>query len=277
MFDCMINCCNLSAQYGYAAKQCFYIVRGMLDPTHAVNDYDGDGLVTTTQDLFSDLHARNPSIRKHIFINKAPIQGIKACGNNFGDLTVIFIDQKLINQTSIESLGWFLKHEISHIHNNDRFKSSLYGAITSLITGLAVPIIAPFMHPCVVPFLYCLPSGVGITVKQLNHIIADIRADAFALKESHDGELEQALFFLEAGIEANKELHPEFPDYCTAAGNLTCWVDAIHPTHTTRVEKISSELRRRKVTPKEINAEETRGAVEYFKQCIAATKKIKID
>jgi Peptidase family M48 len=156
-------------------------------------------------------------------------------GTNFftrGD-SVIWIPPDF-HDVDQDACHWAIKHEVSHIKNNDCFTIPLVPAICSMATASFSTFVMP-----VLPALL-LTSAVGAATRMLFARYCEEKADDFAIAESSEEELKggrRMLISLQQSVSS---------------------LDPFHPSLESRLKKIERALEQRNAFIKEEEEEEAK-------------------
>jgi len=138
-----------------------------------------------------------------------------------------------------DACSWVMKHEISHIKHNDPFTMQCVPCICQLAASI-------FGMRC----LSFLPAvGLAFTVGIVSHALfsqwREAKADDFAIENSSDEELKGGRRFLMAMQEMNIEERNTFWKQIAISANGDMRLDILHPSLTSRIQKIEKALRAR--------------------------------
>ncbi len=180
-------------------------------------------------------------IRKDAFVIKKYTAGLcEAKGTNFSSegKAVISIDPKFY-EVDQKACLWVMKHEVSHIKNNDNFTTPSVSAICSL--GAAI--LSSFFLPVISVFFVTMIGG--IVGKIIFSRYVEGKADDFAIANSTDAELKAGRRFIKASMAHNLELRKEngLKIFFPTTGNNR--LDFLHPSATSRLKKIEDALEER--------------------------------
>lgn len=147
-----------------------------------------------------------------------------------------------------EACHWTLKHEISHIKNNDAFTIPLIGCISATAAAVFGTLTMPWFSATL------LTTIVGLTVFSLLSKWREGKADDFAIENSSDDELLGGRRFLIAIQQMNLHGRQTFwkKIEVSSYGNNT--FDFSHPSLTSRIEKIEKVMEKRGIVVKESEA-----------------------
>jgi hypothetical protein len=192
-------------------------------------------------------------IRKDLIVVETPNLGICAAeGTNLfkkGDAVVMLAPG--FHNKDKEACHWVIKHEISHIKNNDPFTIPLIGAISSMAAAVFGTLTMSRLSATL------LTAAVGLTAFSLFSQWREGKADDFAIKNSSDDELLGGRRFFMAFKEMNLHERKTFwkKIEITSYGNNT--FDVLHPSLTSRIEKIEKLLEKKGIViNKEVEARE---------------------
>jgi len=153
---------------------------------------------------------------------------------------VIFVNPKFHNADK-EACYWLIKHEISHIKNNDYFTMPLVTALCSL----AATIFSAFLMP-VIPVLLVTIS-VGYIAKTIFSQYRERKADDFAIDNSSNEELKGGRRILKAMIETNLKARNTLWRKIAFSSTGECRLDFAHPSLKSRVKKIENRLQQQNI------------------------------
>ncbi len=216
------------------------------------------GHIKTAMQTFLD----KSGIRKDLIFIETPNLGFcNTLGTNIfrkSDATVIVAPG--FYEADKDACSWVMKHEISHIKNNDTFTMPCVPCICQLAASI--------FGMCSLSFLPALGLAftVGIVSRALFSQWREAKADDFAIENSSDEELKGGRRFLIAVKEASIEERNTFWKRVIISARGNNRLDILHPSITSRIHKIESALRARNV---EIDIKTEKHRIDNVKKFMA--------
>jgi hypothetical protein len=136
---------------------------------------------------------------------------------------------------------WVMKHELSHLKNNDAFTMPLIGSISSAAAAVFGTLTLPWFSAAL------LTVTVGITVFSLFSQWREGRADSFAIENSSGDELLGGRRFLIAAQQMNLQERQTFWQKIAISSNGNNRFDILHPSLTSRIKKIEEALAKQQI------------------------------
>lgn len=222
---------------------CFLTTRlnkGSEEYDNAIKNLPGNSIKTKMQSFFDKM-----GIRKDLIVSEQLNIGFcSAKGTNFftkGD-AVIFLAPRF-HEVDENACNWVIKHEISHIKNNDLFTMALVPAICSL----AAAIISTFLMPVIPAVLITI--SVGIIAQAIFSHYREGKADDLAIAESSPEELKGGRRLLMAFTGGNR-------------------LNFLHPSTASRLKKIENALKQQNI---KIDDQEESKKIAKLKKLIGDT------
>lgn len=191
-------------------------------------------------------------IRKDLVFIETPNLGFcSAAGTNiFSKHDAAILIAPGFYEADKEACCWTMKHEISHIKNNDSFTVQCVPGICQLAASI--------FGMCFLSFLPAvgLAFSVGMISNSLFKRWREAKADDFAIENSSDEELKGGRRVLLAMQEANiKERNTSWSKFWISAdGNNR--LDISHPSVTSRIKKVEKTLHDKQVKIDEVSDKE---------------------
>lgn len=138
-----------------------------------------------------------------------------------------------------EACHWVMKHEISHIKNNDTFTMPLIGSISSTATAVFGTLTMPWFSAT------ALTISVGLTAFSLFSQWREGEADNFAIENSSNEELLGGRRILMAFQQMNLDECQTFWKKIAVSSYGNNTLDISHPSLTSRIEKIEKVLEKK--------------------------------
>ena len=163
-------------------------------------------------------------------------------GTNFftkGD-AIIYVTPKFQNVDK-EACHWLVKHEISHIKNNDLFTMSFVPAICSMAGAIFSTLTMP-----VIPALLVTMS-IGAIASAIFSQYREGKADDLAIAESSVAELKGGRRFLMSMQAINLKERKTFWKKITVSSTGEYRLDFAHPSTASRLKKIEDKLKQRRI------------------------------
>jgi hypothetical protein len=155
-----------------------------------------------------------------------------------------------------EACHWIMKHEINHIKKNDLFIAFLVGSVCSTAAAVFGTVTMPWLSTIL------LTGSVGMTAFSLFSQWRESKADDFAIENSSDQELLGGRRILMASQQMNLSKRQTFWGKIRVSSYGNDRFDIIHPSLTSRLEKIEKILGERKIP---INEKEEHQKIENLK------------
>ena len=167
-----------------------------------------------------------------------------------------------------DACTWVVKHEIGHIKHNDNF-------IIPVVAGIC-QLVASIFGMCALPFFPALGLAwtVGMVAYGLFSRWREARADDFAIENSSDEELKGGRRFLMAMQKLNYDDRKTWWKRVENSASGDQRIDILHPSLTSRIQKIEKALRARNV---ELDSEAERQKLEGGLQTYVDGEKRNID
>lgn len=200
----------------------------------------------------------------------------RAVGTNFagGSVPSIVVDSKMYNIDK-DACYSIMKHEISHLKNNDSFYIDLAGAVTSLAAAIfflfkimSITQVIPLAVTLIVGFASTnLIVIIGVVTSTIFSCYREAKADDFAIAHGSDDELKGFRRFFKACQqhclkERVKSMWGRI-EYSSTGSNR---FDIMHPSHDSRIKKIEQALQQRGVV---INDDDEEEKIEKLMQLFA--------
>lgn len=186
-------------------------------------------------------------IRKDLIVVETPDADIcSAFGTNFfnkGD-AIVFVAPGF-NEADKAACHWVMKHEISHIKNNDLFTVPLI----SCICATAAAVFGIFSVSCFSATL--LAIAVGYAAFSLFSRWREAKADDFAIKSSSNEELLGGRRILVALQKLHLEERQNFWTKILTSSDGNNRTDILHPLLTSRIKKIENTLKSKGISIEE--------------------------
>jgi len=204
-------------------------------------------------------------VRKDLIIFEGSNLMLFSCaGTNMftkGDAAILVPPK--FHATDKEGFYWSMKHEISHIKHNDCFTIPLISAICG--TAAAV-----FGVSCMstLPATF-LTVSTGIVVQTLFTRWRESKADDFAIANSSDEELKGGRRVLIAFQKVNLEDRKTFWGKIQHSAHGNTRYDIMHPSFTSRIQKIEAALQTRNIS---IDLIEENPTIEQTQELLLDTK-----
>lgn len=152
----------------------------------------------------------------------------------------VVIDDK-VYENNRDSVGPILKHEFSHIKNNDIYNSSRIGLIASFACAILLPLYVSKTLAIVLTYtIACIASSIF-------SYCCESKADLFGITHSTDKELQGFMLYFESDqnyyIEARKS-NFIYKLFFNSKGDER--FNIFYPTMSRRIQNINNELLRRK-------------------------------
>ncbi len=207
------------------------------------------------------------NIRKDlIFIEVSSLGFASALGTNIfknGDAVILVAPG--FYEADKDACNFVMKHEISHIKNNDLF--TMHGV--PCVCQLAASIFG--MHSLSFWLALGISFTVGIVSRALFSQWREAKADDFAIANSSEQELKGGRRFFIAIQQLNIEERNTFWKRIAFSATGNTRLDILHPSTTSRIQKIEGALRNRNI---DIDTEEERGKLDgQFKTFITNTQR----
>ncbi|MEI6242833.1 MAG: M48 family metalloprotease [Chlamydiota bacterium] len=165
----------------------------------------------------------------------------------FGALgSFLFSGRKYIsccpNMHFLDKNAWsfLIKHEISHLKNNDSFHYHLSGLIITVASAILFPFIMPFRISLSLSFINPIHSIIHHQYSKYR----ENKADEFAIENSTPEELKGGLRFFKNYQEIGKKVH-DIGHWFFYSSKGDYRLDFTHPSVSSRVQKIEKELLQR--------------------------------
>lgn len=188
------------------------------------------------QDFFT-----KSGIRSDVMVVETPNIGLcQAVGTNIfkGSDAVILVEPGLY-QVDKNLCTITIKHEVSHILNNDEFTKPCVVGVCQLAASIFGMRCLSFWPALGISFT------VGIVSQSLFSMWREAVADDFAIENSSDPELKAFRCYLIALQELHLENRNTFFRRCVISVNGDDRLDIFHPSCTSRIKKIEKALRDR--------------------------------
>ena len=211
----------------------------------------------------------NVGIRKDIIFAETPNLGFcSGVGTNmFKKYDAAVMIAPGFYEADKDACTWVMKHEISHIKNNDGFTMSCVPGVCQLAAAV--------FGMCSLSFLPAL--GVAFTVGIVSHSVfsqwREAKADDFAIENSTDEELKGGRRVLKGFQATNLEERKTFWKRIAISSSGENRLDIAHPSITSRIQKIERILRERGV---ELDEATENPKMEVMKRYMA-NKKLEIE
>lgn len=183
------------------------------------------------------------NVREDLIIVESMNLGIcSAAGTNIfskGDAVVRLAPGFL--QTDKDACHFIMKHEISHIKNNDNFTIPLVGSVCSTATAVFATLTMPWLAATQ------LTTFVGVSAFALFSLRRDGKADDLAIENSSNEELLAGRRFFMSLTKINIENRRTFWEKIAITPYGNNLFDIEHPSLTNRIEKIEKVLARKGV------------------------------
>lgn len=205
--------------------------------------------------------------RDILFFPAIDIPYAAALGSNFSSAAIVLYNPKLkeLNEKAFRVIGL---HEMAHLMNNDGFMNRSIAALSAAVSAYVTPYFLALFPSSIVPFLYpgeiAIPFAVGMMVWNMRTRIREDAADDFAFQHAKDEELQEYENFIAATIEAQKELHHQYPDVFSSDGNQL--QQSTHALDGERLIKTGEELERRGVPSKSLDVMKMNEMREFVKR-----------
>lgn len=205
---------------------------------------EGQTAITTTKELFPDIHDMNPNLRDDIFVfgepnNSITFGNMASAGSNIGRAALIAINPAIFRSDE-DMRNFFIKHEISHILNSDTYKAHLLAGTAATLSAFAVHYFKSCLPWWISPAACAIPWLVATNVYCLASLRFEAKADLFACQHALPEEIKGGLRFFIASQAAFKQLHKEYPSLATADGEFK--QDVLHPPLSLRIKWLSAML-----------------------------------
>ncbi len=156
-----------------------------------------------------------------------------------GDAAVIIAPE--FYEADTEACTWVIKHEVSHIKNNDNFTIHCIPGICQLAASIFGMCFLSFSSALTVSYT------VGFVSQVLFTRWREAKADDFAIENSSDEELKGGLRFFKALQQANLESRTTLWQRIVISESGDSHLDINHSSSTSRIQKIEKTLLRRNI------------------------------
>ncbi|MGD0664674.1 MAG: M48 family metalloprotease [Rhabdochlamydiaceae bacterium] len=183
-------------------------------------------------------------IRKDLIVVEQYNSGFCTAGgtNIFTKSDAVVLVAPGLHKTDKDACHFVMKHEISHIKNNDLFTMNCVPCVCQVVASIFGMRFLSFRSALMLVWI------VGLVSEALFSMWREAKADDFAIKNSSDGELKGGrrvfITMKEANIEErNTTLWKQL--IISASGERR--LDIFHPSFTSRIQKIEGALQKRNV------------------------------
>ena len=167
-----------------------------------------------------------------------------------------------------DACSWVMKHEISHIKHNDLFTMQCVPCVCQLAASIFGMCYLSFLPALGLAFTVCIVSSVLFSQWR------EAKADDFAIENSSDEELKGCRRLFMAMQETSIEERNTFRKRVAISASGDMRLDILHPSVTSRIQKIERALCTRKV---DINIEAERQKLDGELKTYITNKKSEIE
>jgi hypothetical protein len=233
--------------------------KGTKEYEEAIKKLPGNHIKEELQSFFDDM-----GIRKDLIVAESRNLGFcSSQGTNFftkGD-AVIWVTPRFQREDK-DACHWVMKHEISHIKNNDCFTIPLVSAICSI----AAATFSTFLMP-VTPALL-VTNSIGFITQAIFSQYREGKADDLAIAKSSSDELKGGRRLLMALKEANLKKRNTMLNKIVISSTGENRLDFFHPSTASRLRKIEHALQQQDI---EINDDEESEKIIKLKKLMEKT------